>query len=210
MTMHKPAHREGFPPRWAFFVLALVMIFGLGWLLYNQVTTTADKNVAQANSQTLAQDIQTICNTHGKLVVDDRDICAKAEQVQEKPTEAIPGPKGDPGKEGPKGETGATGAKGDPGIAGKNGTNGTNGAPGATGATGAQGEQGVPGEPGAQGEKGIPGEPGATGATGPQGPQGEPGQDVDSFTFDWAGQTYTCTPNPPESSTFTCTSDRAL
>jgi hypothetical protein len=73
-----------------------------------------------------------------------------------------------------------------------------------TGATGATGPQGVPGETGPQG---VPG------STGPQGPQGEPGtpgadgQSPTSFTFtDKTGTAYTCTPNPPGSSTYTCES----
>ncbi len=90
--------REPFPPRWVFLVAALMIIAGLGWNVYMQVSTTADKNTAQANSQTLAQDIQSICDTQGKLLLDDRDLCAKAVAVQEEPTEAIAPAKGEPGR----------------------------------------------------------------------------------------------------------------
>jgi hypothetical protein len=92
------AEKEPFPPRWAFFVLAMVIAVGLSWMVYDRLATTADKHTAQANSQTLAQDIQTVCETNGKLLVDDRDLCAKAEKVQANPTEEIPPAKGDPGR----------------------------------------------------------------------------------------------------------------
>lgn len=221
--------REGkadFPPRWAFLVLALMIIAGLASLIFIQISTTAEKNTAQANSQTLAQDIQTICTTQGSLIVSDRDICAKATSVQQNPTEAIPGPKGDPGPSGKDGKDGAPGPSGSPGLAGKDST-----IPGPPGAAGAAGKDGaastVPGPTGPAGPAGAPGQPGAAGApganstvpgpegpagppgaTGPQGPAGADGKSPSSFTFtDRTGMTYTCTPNPPGSSTYTCASN---
>jgi hypothetical protein len=206
-----PEHREPFPPRWAFLVLAVIILFGLGWTVYNQLAATADKNVAQANSQVLAQDIQQVCASQGKLMVDDRDLCAKATQVQKDPTEAIPGPKGDPGTDGKPGTNGTNGTDGTPGSTGPTGPPGHDGAVGAAGnpgPQGPQGPQGVQGEPGAQGPAGDPGAPGPAGPQGPagtDGTNGTPGEAPTSFTFtDKTGTTYTCTPNPPGSSTYTC------
>ena len=214
MTRHTA--REPFPPRWAFLVLAVVIIVGLGWTVYNQMSATADKNTAQANSQTLAQDIQTVCATQGKLMVDDRDLCVKAEQVQQNPTEAIPGPKGDPGAPGRDGaDSTVPGPRGEPG---KDST-----VPGPTGPPGA--DSTVPGPPGERGADGtdstVPGPAGPTGPAGPPGadstvpgppgPAGPAGPAPSSFTFtDRTGTTYTCTPNPPGSSTYTCASGGPL
>ena len=211
--MSQHVQRDQFPPRWMFLVLAVVIIFGLGWTVYNQMSANAEKNTAQANSQTLAQDIQTVCTGQGKLLVNDRDLCAKAEQVQQNPTEAIPGPKGDPGPPGRDGADGSdgqsvTGPKGDPG---KDSTT-----PGPAGADSTvPGPQGAPGKdstvPGPAGERGPQGErgadstvPGPQGPAGERGPQGEPGSGPSSFTFTYLGMPYTCTPNPPGSSTYTC------
>lgn len=212
MSQHN-RRADSFPPRWMFLVLAVMIIVGLGSLLYFQVTTTADKNTAQANSQTLAQDIERICADQGALVVDDRDVCAKATQVQKDPTEAIPGPKGDPGHDGADGKDSTV--PGPQGPAGKDGKDST--VPGPAGPPGA--DSIVPGPPGPAGKDSIvPGPPGTPGADstvpGPAGPQGEPGPQgpagtsPTSFTFtDRTGTTYTCTPNPPGSSTYTCAAD---
>ncbi|MDQ0756062.1 hypothetical protein [Arthrobacter sp. B3I4] len=216
MTRHTA--REPFPPRWAFLVLAVLILGALSFMVYDKLSTTADKNTAQANSQTLAQDIQTVCATKGKLMVEERDLCVKAEQVQQNPTEAIPGPKGDPGApgkdgaEGPPGSTGATGPGGPTGDAGAAGSTGQPGAagpsgtPGQTGPTGpagAQGPTGPQGEPGPQGPAGADGQPGPPG---PPGPNGASGTSPSSFTFTYLGTPYTCSPNPPGSSTYTCSS----
>lgn len=208
---------DRFPPRWAFLILAVMIAAGLGSLLYIQVTTTADKNTAQANSQTLAQDIERICADQGALVVDDRDVCAKATQVQKDPTEAIPGPKGDPGKDGANGKDsivpGPQGSQGPAGQDGKDSTvpgpAGSAGPPGPEGATGDTGATGAQGKPGA--DSTVPGPAGPQGAAGPAGPagaNGTDGQSPSSFTFtDRTGTTYTCVPNPPGSSTYTCSAD---
>jgi hypothetical protein len=111
--MNPQPKREPFPPRWAFLVLAVLILGALSWTVYDRMATTADKNTSQANTQTLAQDILTVCTSQGKLMVEDRDLCAKATQVQENPTDAIPGPKGDPGVDG---KNGLQGARGEPGM----------------------------------------------------------------------------------------------
>lgn len=187
MTDH--VKREPFPPRWVFLVAALMIIAGLVWNMYMQLSATAEKNTAQANSQTLAQDIQQVCSTQGKLMVDDRDLCAKATQVQENPTEAIPGPKGDPGVDGKNGVDGKDGVAST--IPGPPGTSGSNGKDGADGV-----------------DSSVPGPRGTSGLAGSDGKDGKDGSTPTSFTFtDKTGTAYTCTPNPPGSSTYTCTTD---
>lgn len=221
LTHHKAPHREPFPPRWAFFVAAVMILAGIGWNIYMQYSANMDKQTAQANSKTLAQDIQTICATEGRLLVGERDVCSKAESVIENPTEAIPGPKGDRGEPGRDGVNGERGERGLQGLTGQPGKDST--VPGPRGEKGEPGaDSTVPGPAGPRGERGLQGPPGADstvpGPPGPQGPQGEPGADStvpgppgpapSSFTFtDRTGATYTCTPNPPGSTTYTCTSD---
>lgn len=183
MTHRSERHPEGFPPRWAFLVLGLMIIAGMTWIIYLQITATAEKNTAQANSQTLAQDIQQVCKTQGKLLVEDRDLCAKAEKVQQQPTEALPGPKGDKGNPGEPGKDSTV--PGPPGPAGKDST--VPGPPGPAGADGSDGKgiPGTPGNPGADstvpGPVGSPGKDGAAstvpGPAGPAGPPGPPGAD---------------------------------
>lgn len=201
--MSQHPQRDQFPPRWAFLVLALVIILGLGFTVYNQMAATADKNTAQANSQVLAQDIKNICESEGRLLVNERDLCAKATQVQQNPTEAIPGPKGDPGNDGAPGRDGAPGK--DSTVPGPPGNDSA--VPGPPGRDGAAST--IPGPAGK--DSTIPGPSGADGAPGKDGADGANGKDgtsPTSFTFtDRTGATYTCTPNPPGSSTYTCASD---
>lgn len=193
--MTRSTEKEPFPPRWAFFVAALMIIAGIAWNIYMQYSATQDKNTAQANSQTLAQDIQRVCQAQGKLLVDDRDLCAKAEAVQDQPTEALPGPKGDKGNDGergplgPVGPVGATGERGPLGPVGPKGDKGDVGDDGVAGLSfqgpaGAAGPMGPQGEPGVPGADGAPGPAGPAGADstvpGPQGPQGEPGRGIEN------------------------------
>jgi len=219
--MSETRQREPFPPRWAFLLLAVLILGALAFMVYNQLAATAEKNTAQANAQTLAKDIETMCSTQGKLMVGDRDLCAKAEKVQQNPTEGIPGPKGDQGAPGVDGAASTVpGPRGEPGqdstVPGPEGPQGPAGEPGPTGPPGAAGEPGAPGPagpPGADGPPGPEGQPGPAGADstvpGPQGPagaDGAPGKPPASFTFtDKTGTTYTCAPNPPGSNTYTCT-----
>lgn len=206
--MNEHRDRLGFPPRWLMF-LAVVMcllavLAGVGILVYDKVSATADKHTAQANAQTLAQDIGTVCAEQGKLMINDRDLCVKGETVLENPTEALPGPKGDKGNPGEPGRDGDPGPAGPPGkdstVPGPVGPAGPQGRPGNDGDDGLAGltvqgppgsdgdDSNVPGPPGPQGEPGpagrpgadstVPGPPGpagAAGAPGIPGPQGEPG-----------------------------------
>jgi hypothetical protein len=158
-----------------FFVLALMIIAGLVWNVYVTVSATAEKNTAQANSQTLAQDIQQVCRQQGKLLIDDRDLCAKATAVQETPTEAIPGPKGDKGNDGAPGKDGATGPGGPVGPVGPEGRPGPKGDDGIRGLLGLEGQDGTAGAPGVDGADGLPGAMGPMGPAGPVGPAGADG-----------------------------------
>jgi hypothetical protein len=193
--MTRSVEKEPFPPRWAFFVAALMIIAGIGWNIYMQYSATQDKNTAQANSQTLAQDIQTICKAQGKLLIEDRDLCAKADKVQDNPTEALPGAKGDkgnPGDRGPAGFPGVDGkdstVPGPPGPLGPVGPKGDTGDDGVAGLSfqGPVGPPGPPGEPGLVGPAGadstVPGPAGPPGADGVAGPPGASGADGRSIT----------------------------
>ena len=176
--MTRSTEKEPFPPRWAFFVAALMIIAGIGWNIYMQYSATQDKNTAQANSQTLAQDIQTICKAQGKLLLDDRDLCAKADKVQDNPTEALPGAKGDKGNPGDRGPAGFPGLDGkDSTVPGPPGPLGPVGPKGDTGDDGVAGLsfQGPVGPPGPAGEPGLTGPPGADSTV--PGPAGPPGAD---------------------------------
>jgi hypothetical protein len=204
------------------FVAAVMLI---GTFLWG--TTAARRfDVASSNAQTLATQIGQACES-GSLVVSGRDVCPdlqdKADQIAADPSEPAPGPRGErgeKGEKGDKGDQGFAGAKGDKGDKGDQGNIGAAGTAGASGTNGAAGTDGEPGQAGVQGEPGVPGPmgpqglQGLQGAQGEAGPQGEPGTDgadgqtPSSFTFtDKTGTTYTCTPNPPGSSTYTCAAD---
>lgn len=196
--------------KWLFFACLLAIAMGVGFMGFNQWTTTQDKYTAQANQETLAKDIVMVCSTQGKLVVDNRDLCDKGADVLENPTAAIAGPKGEPGLTGDNGKDGADSTV--PGPAGKDGKDGLNGAdstvPGPAGKDGTDGQNGadstVPGPPGGPGaDSTVPG------PQGEQGKQGEPGQSPSSFTWtdSKTGTKYTCVPDPVGSSTYSCTEE---
>jgi hypothetical protein len=167
--------------------------------------------VLASNTVTLAEQVKQACAT-GQLLVDDRNLCEKANQIAAAPTNLVPGPPGKDGIDGATGSPGPQGPKGDTGSTGTQGTAGAAGSAGSSGVNGPPGPQGEPGPVGAQGPAGadslVPGPPGPQGPQGPAGADGADGSDgksPTSFTFtDKTGSKYTCTPNPPGSSTFTC------
>ncbi|SEE82175.1 hypothetical protein SAMN04489740_2674 [Arthrobacter alpinus] len=175
-------HARPFPPRWLAILFWCIILIGVMLTVGLQLKAQSDTRTAQANSQTLSADIIRICDTSGTLLVDDRDVCEKATQVQEDPSQAIPGPKGDPGKDGLDGEDGADSTvPGPSGPAGKDGKDST--VPGAAGTDGQSiqgqpGNAGEPGVPGPAGPAGKDGAPGATGATGTTGANGRGVADV--------------------------------
>lgn len=165
-------------PWW--FIVALVFSLILNAVIVVWFINRAD--TAETSALSLAEQVQTACDTQGSLDLAGRDLCDDADTIVEGTPIAGPagaqgepgpaGPEGPPGVAGPQGRTGPPGETGPPGPMGRTGAAGTDGEPGsvgATGATGASGEQGEPGPAGPQGE------PGATGATGEQGEQGATG-----------------------------------
>ena len=177
--------------------------------------------VLTSNTVTLAEQVKQAC-AGGQLVIDDRNLCEKANQIAAAPTELVPGPPGPRGSDGndggpgPQGPPGANGkdstVAGPPGATGPGGPPGPQGANGLTGATGAQGLPGADSTvPGPAGPQGPAGPAGADGAPGAPGANGADGKAPSSFTFtDKTGTTYTCTPNPPGSSTYTCAAGGVL
>jgi hypothetical protein len=194
----------------AAFLLVGVFLWGAAMSQSNVVSTS--------NAQTLAEQVKQACST-GQLVIDDRNLCEKAAQIAASPTELVPGPPGPRGNDGKDGATGPTGPSGPAGRdstvagpTGPGGPTGPQGEAGSVGATGAQGPQGLAGL-----DSSVPGPQGAQGAAGPagtngtDGADGEPGQTPTSITFtDKTGTTYTCTPDPPGSSTYTCAAQGGL
>lgn len=168
-------HARPFPPRWLVIILGCIVVVGVILTVGLQLKAQLDTRTAQANSQTLAADIKRMCATNGTLMVDDRDLCVKATQVQENPTQAIPGPKGDTGADGLDGLPGIDGATGPPGPTGPAGQVGP---AGADGTDGISGESGLPGAGGLPGPAGPAGKDGAMGATGATGLTGESGRGI--------------------------------
>ncbi len=173
----------------------------------------------QQEKQTLAEEFTAACKTEDFAnTTAGGNICRKAEKVATEPAvgpqgergpsgrDGQDGKDGEPGPAGPQGPQGPQGPVGPQGTTGETGTPGTAGLTGAQGPTGAQGEPGAPGPAGPQGPAGEPGPQGPAGPPGPQGAAGSAGSPT-SFTFtDKFGTQYTCTPNPPGSTTYTCES----
>jgi len=177
----------------------------------------------QQEKQNLAAEFEAACKTADFAETPaGSNICRKATAVAAEPgtqqpgpqgaqgLQGIPGPLGPIGPAGPKGDTGLAGiigAMGSAGAAGAPGIPGPQGLTGLTGAVGPHGEQGPKGDPGAPGPPGEPGPQGPPGPAGANGTNGTNGTAPSSITFtDRTGTTYTCTPNPPGSSTYTCSS----
>ena len=100
------------------------------------------------------------------------------------------GPRGEQGVQGPPG---IHGSQGPSGPRGQTGEKGATGKPGPAGGTGPSGSPGAPGERGPKGEQGPEGERGPQGEQGPRGENGDPGPPPTSWTYTWAGVTWTCT-----------------
>jgi hypothetical protein len=201
--------------------VAAVMLIGT-FLWGTQAARRFD--VASSNAQTLAVQIGQACES-GSLVVSGRDVCPdlqdKADKIAADPSDPVPGPPGKDGKPGIDGKDGADGKDSTiPGPSGKDGASGGDSTvPGPAGK-----DSVVPGPPGKDGSDGSPGKDGADstvpgpagrdgvdGKDGVNGTNGTDGKSPESFTFtDKTGTTYTCTPNPPGSATYTCAADGGL
>lgn len=200
-------------------ILLLAVVTVAGWLAYDNhrlAIANAQYGAEQrTEKQNLAQAAtDTLCKSPDQTAAES-ETCRSLEKAA---TEPSPGPQGVQGLQGipgPKGEQGVPGAQGVQGIQGAKGDKGDTGPAGVAGAPGSSGKDGadstVPGPPGPQGEQGPigpvgpAGPAGAPGANGTNGVDGKDGTSPSSFTFtDTLGITYTCTPNPPGSSTYTC------
>lgn len=218
MTDTDAKHKREFPPRWLMLLMVCLIVGGglVGMSL--QSKAIEDAKTARANTEVLQDGILRTCAISGTFRFNDRDLCEKAKQVQLDPTQPLPGPKGEPGKDGVNGKDGI-GTAGPAGPRGPNGEDST--IPGPQGPPGSNGLPGaasiVPGPTGLQGSPGenstVPGPAGPPGPAGKDGANGNPGTNgtsPTSFTFtDAVGHTYNCTPDPPGSSTYTCTTPQA-
>lgn len=203
-------------------LLSIILFGAVGiavWLA-NDNAHLAEANAAygieqQQEKQNLAQEFDDACKSADFAeTAAGSNICRKAEQVASEPGAPMAGPQGVQGLQGTPGKDGAPGASGPVGPPGPIGPGGPAGGSGTDGADGMSGVDGLNGSPGATGTDGADGAPGPQGEPGPMGPQGPAGANgssgnaPSSFTFtDKTGATYTCTPNPPGSSTYTCASD---
>ncbi|GAA5229278.1 hypothetical protein [Arthrobacter cryoconiti] len=197
-------------------VLVGILLF-FGGFFFNYWQTSIQRDDAQSYGASQAQQkkdnatqVFALCES-GKVEMDAQGIatCEKAEQVAQQPI-TIEGPSGPIGPRGLPGVDGKDSTvPGPAGKAGKDGASGANGAdsttPGPQGVAGKDGAS-IVGPPGPAGGAGKDGAPGIDGAPGTPGVNGVDGTSPTSFSF--AGPTgimYSCTPNPPGSSTFVCT-----
>lgn len=209
------------------FALLGVAILLMGVLIFQNFQASIDRDAAQSSAQTsaqqkknLAEEVASACQA-GEILKSSTgvDLCARAATIAQQPVtiegpQGPAGPRGLPGIDGADGKTGSAGsvgkagATGDTGTTGADGvpgTDGVNGAAGITGPSGVKGETGAVGPPGPAGAKGETGATGAAGQAGPNGSDGLDGSSPASFAFtDATGTTYSCTPDPPGSLTYTC------
>lgn len=201
------------------FALVGFAILLMGVLIFQNFQASIERDAAQSSAATsaqqkknLAEEVADACQS-GQVVKSSAgvDLCARAATIAQQPvTTAGPqgpeGPRGLPGADGKDGATGSPGTTGATGKTGSTGAAGSDGATGIDGTDGANGAMGPPGPAGAKGDTGATGLTGAAGAPGINGADGADGAGPESFTFtDATGATYTCTPDPPGSLTYTCT-----
>lgn len=203
----------------AFAVLLLLAVVTVaGWLAFDNhrlAVANAQYGAEQAQEkQNLAQAAtDALCKSTDQTAAAS-ETCRNLEKAATEPTQGpqgvqgiqgIPGPQG---IQGPQGEAGPKGEKGDTGTAGVTGASGTNGADGTDSTV--PGPPGPQGEQGPQGPMGPAGPAGADGTNGLNGTDGKEGPAPSSITFtDQDGITYTCTPNPPGSTTYACAASPA-
>lgn len=201
-------------------VLLVVLIMFMGVVIFQNWQASMERDEAQSSAATsaqqkknLAEEVADACQS-GQVIksVAGVDLCARAESIAQQPVavegpQGPAGPRGLPGADGQDGKDGATGALGKTGAAGTNGVDGLTGMSGTAGLNGAAGPPGPEGPAGTDGAPGTPGKDGADSSV--PGPQGPAGSSVESFRFtDHDGVTYSCTPDPPGSLTYTCTTPK--
>lgn len=183
---------------WAAAVLVAGVLLGSGLAsIYTLRQDFADTTEALATAR----------EERGHLADDVDALRSQLIDLGQKPT--VPAPK--PGERGEPGGQGAQGQRGEPGRDGRDGITPACwfiesqcvGAAGPQGGIGPAGPSGPAGPAGPAGADGAPGPAGADGAPGPAGPQGPP---PESFTFEWANRTYTCT-DPERDGTFHCSDE---
>jgi hypothetical protein len=194
---------------WLIGLTALLVIAFLGWLAVQVVLLSNDLRTANAARDALATQVERL---GGNPV-------AGPPGSRGEPGESVRGPKGDPGEPGDPGASGEPGRPGPSGSPGRPGEAGEDGRPGEPGPSGQPGVDGAPGADGADGEAGAAGPPGPQGEAGPPGPagpqgergeKGEPGEQgpsgpaPSSWTFEYRGAAYTCTPDGDGSTHYTC------
>lgn len=179
-------------------IAAVVALLGL-WASVQINALGEQLRISQENQQVLSDQVEEL---GGKPLVS--------------PSVGPPGERGEPGATGPPGQTivGPRGSQGPSGPPGRPGRDGKDGVPGPAGVAGSPGPRGEPGETvtGPPGPRGEPGEDGVDGVDGkdstvpgPQGERGPAGPPPSGWTYtDHRGVTYTCTPDAPGSTHFTC------
>lgn len=197
-------------------LLALVAVL-LAVLIFQNFQANIDRDTAQSSAATsqqqkknLAEEVADACQS-GQVIksVAGVDLCARAATIAQQPVtiegpQGPAGPRGLPGADGDDGEDGAAGSTGKTGSTGKDGSPGAGGTTGLTGASGADGATGPMGPPGPAGKDGT------NGAKGEPGKDGSDGISPASIAFtDATGTTYSCTPDPPGSATYTCITQTA-
>lgn len=199
-------------------LLLLAVVVVAGWLAYDNhrlAVVNAQYGAEQAQEkQNLAQAAtDALCQATDQTAAAS-ETCRNLEKAATEPTQGPQGVQGAQGVPGPQGIPGVPGAKGDKGDTGAAGAAGTNGSDGAAGVDGADstvaGPPGPSGEQGPMGPIGPIGPAGPAGANGANGADGQDGASPSSITFTsgpMAG--YTCTANPPGSSTYTCAAPAA-
>lgn len=138
-------------------------------------TEASNATVATTNAQTLAEQVKRACAA-GQLVVDERNLCSKAEEIAQEPANLAPGP---PGPTGPPGKDSTV-----PGPQGKDGADGEDSmVPGPQGAAGA--DSVIPGPAGS--DSTVPGPAGKDGVDGAAGMPGANGRGIASVTCEGSG-----------------------
>lgn len=193
----------------AFLSIVLIGAVAIAAWLANDNAHLAEANKAygveqQQEKQNLAvEGLGSVCtpSTDPKTPA-EADFCQSLETAAAEPPAPMAGPQGVQGLQGVPGKDGAPGK--DSTVPGPTGKDGAPGAPGLNGLDSTiPGPQGLDGAPGA--DSTVPGPTGQQGEPGPTGADGAPGTPPSSITFtDRTGTTYTCTPDPPGSSTYTC------
>jgi hypothetical protein len=195
-------------------LLLAAVTLAAAWLAVGNAQLAAENATYGANQQiekqSLAEEFADACKSEDfASTTAGGNICRKAEQVAAEPASLPLGPQGERGPVGPPGADGNDSTV--PGPAGPAGADST--VPGPAGPAGPAGaDSTVPGPAGPAGaDSTVPGPAGPAGPMGPAGPAGTDGADGNSpssFTFtDRTGTRYTCTPDPPGSATYTCTSE---